>query len=269
MLNNLERYKSDLTRLITRGGDLFNSIQYEAVPENFRKAGLDVLGDQSKLDRFIEKLPNFSGEYQNWYSEAQSVVKQLLPNRYIDFTRLYDKPKGRKDITNENYMISDYLQGITVSRGGRIIVGSSAAIPQFQQQLNILKSVSARFESSLFDIKQLVQADLFDSELDAARELLKNKFTRAAGAMAGVVLERHLQQVCDNHNITVAKKHPSISDLNEVLKASSVIDVVQWRFIQHLGDLRNNCDHNKAKEPTSEDVGDLIDGVEKIVKTIF
>ena len=44
----------------------------------------------------------------------------------------------------------------------------------------------------MFDIRQLVQADLFDSELDAADELGKKKFTRAAGALAGVVLERHL-----------------------------------------------------------------------------
>lgn len=38
----------------------------------------------------------------------------------------------------------------------------------FRQQQAILNAVKQRFESSLFDIKQLVQADLFDSELDAA-----------------------------------------------------------------------------------------------------
>jgi hypothetical protein len=54
-----------------------------------------------------------------------------------------------------------------------------------QQQLAILKAVKARFESSLFDIRQLVQSDLFDSELDAAKELAKHGFARAAGALAG------------------------------------------------------------------------------------
>ena len=75
------------------------------------------------------------------------------------------------------------------------------AIPKCQQQLNILKAVQARFESSLFDIKQLVQADLFDDELAAAKMLNKNKFVRAAGAIAGVVLEKHLDQVLKNHNL--------------------------------------------------------------------
>lgn len=61
-----------------------------------------------------------------------------------------------------------------------------AAVPKFRQQLAIVKAAQIRFESSLFEIRQLVQADLFGSEIDASRELLKHKFVRAAGAIAGV-----------------------------------------------------------------------------------
>ena len=64
------------------------------------------------------------------------------------------------------------------------IVGKEAAIPRFHQQLIILKSAKGRFESSLFDIKQLLQSDLFDSELEAAKELNNKGFTRGAGAVA-------------------------------------------------------------------------------------
>jgi hypothetical protein len=149
------------------------------------------------------------------------------------------------------------------------IVGPDAAIPQFTQQLFIVKSIDRRFESSLFDIRQLVQADLFDSDLDAAAELLKKKFTRAAGAVAGVVLERHLAQACESHGVKISKKSPAISDLNDALKAANVIDVPQWRFVQHLADIRNLCDHDKAKEPTAEQAGDLVEGVRKTIKTIF
>jgi hypothetical protein len=149
------------------------------------------------------------------------------------------------------------------------IVGPDAAIPQFQQQLAILKSVGARFESSLFDIRQLVQADLLDSELDAAKELVKNGFARAAGAVTGVVLEQHLGQVCENHAIKISKKSPTISDLNQALKGANVIDVPTWRFVQHLADVRNLCDHDKKVEPTAEQVNGLVDGVMKITKTVF
>jgi hypothetical protein len=196
-------------------------------------------------------------------------LKQLLPERVSDFVRLYEKPKNRKDITSENYVIEDALQGLVITEGVTRITGPEDAIPKFVQQLNIVKSAKRRFESSLFDIRQLVQADLFDSELDAARELNKKGFTRGAGAIAGVVLERHLKQVCKNHNITITKRNPTINDLNQLLKDNNIIEVPDWRFIQRLSDLRNLCDHDKEKEPTREEVEELISGVERIVKTVF
>jgi hypothetical protein len=140
---------------------------------------------------------------------------------------------------------------------------------RFRTQLAILKSVESRFESTLFDIRQLFQADLFDSELDAARELLKHNFVRGAGAISGVVLEKHLSQVATNHNITNRKKNPSISDFNNLLKNGGVLDTPSWRQIQRLGDIRNLCDHNKEREPSKEEVEELVDGVEKFTKTLF
>jgi len=52
------------------------------------------------------------------------------------------------------------------------------------------------------------------------------------------------------------------------LKTASIIDQQTWRFIQHLADIRNTCDH-KEKDPTKESVHDLIEGVKKISKTVF
>jgi hypothetical protein len=282
MLTNLERYENDLDSLIAKGRKLYNAIQAESCPDEFRrvlkeevKSGQEKKLDGARLERvareFIKNLPSFKGTYQEWYSEAKALIRQVLPDRLADFVRHYEKPKPRKDITFENYKIEDHLQGLTVTRGYEKtkIVGPEAAIPQFQQQLAILESAKARFQSSLFDIRQLVQGDIFDSELDAAEELAKNKFTRAAGAMAGVVLERHLAHVSENHTIKVAKKSPGISDLNNALKDASAIDVPQWRFIQHLADIRNLCDHNKKTDPTVEQVDNLVAGVRKITKTLF
>ena len=75
--------------------------------------------------------------------------------------------------------------------------------------------------------------------------------------------------VCELHKLSSRKKHPSISDFYQLLKENEIIDTPTWRFIQHLGDIRNLCDHNKEKEPTKEDVLDLIKGVEKVIKTVF
>ena len=267
---NLDRYKKDLEDLIGKGEDLLLAMQHECTPEEFARA-VNKLGE--KANKLVEALPSFTDEYQQWYSEAVVLIRQLLPDRLTDFAAYYEKPRSRKNITFENYTIEDYLQGLNITRTQGIttarVVGPEAAVPRFRQQLAIVKSIRGRFESSLFEIRQLVQADLFDSELDAAKELVKNKFTRAAGAVAGVVLERHLKEVCDNHGVAVGKKNPHISDLNDTLKNADVIAVPQWRSMQYLADLRNLCDHDKESEPTADEVDDLISGVEKVTKTLF
>ncbi|MFA5359203.1 MAG: hypothetical protein WC310_05330 [Patescibacteria group bacterium] len=276
MISNLEKYKNDLAKLIKLGDNIIYSFQFEILPElkeEFTK-------DKNKKDKdeylsAIKKLPCLSNDYQKWYSESIVLLSFLLPDRVEDFTDLYKKPKTkRKDITHENYVIEDALIGLEVSRtdyleGKKIIADKKAAFPKFQQQLNILKSVENRFESTLFDIKQLVQADIFDSELESAKELNKKGFVRGAGAVAGVVLEKHLTQVCENHNIKITKKDPAINDFNQILKDNSILEIKDWRFIQHLADLRNLCDHNKKIEPKKEDIEELIAGIEKISKTIF
>lgn len=267
MNTNLTKYKEDLKKLISQGEKLLTSMQFECYPVESEKAYKKAVGEN--YNAFKKELPIFKSKYQPWYSEALIIIKLLLPDRLANFISLYEKPKARKEIKYGNYVMEDYLQNLRVKLGTETKVDISAAIPQFEQQLFILKSVEKRFESSLFDIKQLVQADLFDSELDSAKELIKQKFIRAAGAIAGVVLEKHLHQVCKNHTLNLSKKNPTINDYNELLKNNNIIDTPQWRFIQHLGDLRNLCDHNKVKEPTVVEVSDLISGVEKITKTLF
>jgi len=169
------------------------------------------------------------------------------------------RPKGRGTNPIEIRIVRDFVT----------VIDSKAAFSKFQQQIDILKSAERKFESSLFDIKQIIQSDLFDSELDAAKELLKKGFLRGSGAICGVVLERHLKQVATNHMVTIKKPNPGISDLNELLKKENVIDIPNWRFIQHLVDIRNLCDHNKEREPKKEEIDDIINGVDKVIKTIF
>jgi hypothetical protein len=285
---NMERYKKDPDALLKLAGELENAMQYECMPKEFEAQFRETIARDPEVAKtlavnpsntkhlsdvvatFIKRLPSFNTTYQSWYSEAKAIVRQLLPDRLADFVRHYEKPKPRKSVSYESYRIEDYFQSLTITKwGNETVVSPSAAIPHFRQQVAIVKAVRARFESSLFDIRQLVQADLLDSELDAARELAKHKFCRAAGAVSGVVLEKHLAQICENHAIKITKAKPTINDFNEALKSADVIDVPAWRFIQHLADIRNLCDHNKKTEPTVAQVDDLVEGVAKVSKTLF
>jgi hypothetical protein len=260
--SKLSKYQSELSKLVARGQVIYYAMAHD----------LGKLAKKSvpALQKYKKKLgiTQLEQEYEAWYSEALMVVKQVIPERVSDFMRLY-KDEKRKQVSYETYTMSDYLIGLRTTLGVKVIADPESALPKFKQQLNILQACEKRFESSLFDIKQLLMADIFDDELGSSRELLKKGFIRAAGAVAGVVLEKHLSQVAAAHQVVVKKKDPGISDFNDALKEKDVIDIPKWRSIQHLGDLRNLCDHNKKREPKPEEVDDLISGVEKVIKTLF
>lgn len=232
-MNNLEKYKEDIDRLIKKGEEL-----------------LAILSGKN-LEKFRE-------DYEVWYSESLSLIKVILPDRLEDFKSYYYQ-KGEETCLKV-YLSPYYFGSFEKDYAVRVL---------FENQLGIVKAAKRRFESSLFDIKKLVQGDLFDSELDTARELNQKGFVRGAGAIAGVVLEKHLTQVCKNRNINISKKNPSINDLNQLLKNNNVISTEDFHFIQYLASLRHLCTHNKEKEPEKEKVEELIKGVEKLTKTIF
>lgn len=266
MPTNLSRYKSDLERLVEMGKLMFSDIAYRHLATQRQ-----LTQQEHELARKVEG--DFEGKYQRWYTEALVLIGQLVPDRKMEFELLYKGDGKRRDIDGSNYSIQDWLNGIRAPLIGlherKKFDDFACAAMRFKMQHEIVEATAGRFDSTLFDIKQLVQADLFDSEVEAARELLKQGYLRAAGAIGGVVLEKHLAQVTQNHNLSIRKQHPTISDLNDALKAADVIDVPAWRGIQRLGDLRNLCDHNKHRDPTKDEIGELIDGVDKIAKTLF
>jgi len=92
---------------------------------------------------------------------------------------------------------------------------------------------------------------------------------RAAGALVGVVIEGHLQKVATAHGVKLAKKNPTIADLNDSLKSAGVIDTPIWRKISYLADLRNLCSHKKDVNPTVEQVAELIQGADWLTKNVF
>ncbi|HEX8503790.1 MAG TPA: hypothetical protein VF630_00355, partial [Hymenobacter sp.] len=92
---------------------------------------------------------------------------------------------------------------------------------------------------------------------------------RVSGALAGVTLEIHLKKVCINHGVIFKKAHPTITDFNEELKKNEMIDVPTWRLIQRLGDIRNMSVHSKDREPTADEVEDLIRGCEKLIAELY
>jgi hypothetical protein len=226
----------------------------------------------NQTDKESKKLP-LHMRYQTWYSKTLPVIRQLLPERYQEFQDQYKLEKRKeKEIDFLTYTISDYLIGLQVTRGvykEEVVNPYNTFLAKFQHQLFILHSALERVESILSDIQGVLQSELFDGELRAAEDLAKKNHLRASGALAGVTLEIHLSKVAKNHKISFQKKSPTISDLNEAIKKADIIDVPTWRLLQRLGDIRNLCVHAKERDPTKDEIDDLIRGARKMIAELF
>jgi len=254
MTTKATKIKEEIKQLILTGHAIYYGLAFDYTDETTKKKIKDI-----KID--------FNKNYEKWYSEAREVIKQLIPDRLKDFDSLYKNDK-RKEVDFLTYTVSDALIGVETRLGGILKCSPNTALPKMMNQINILESVEKAVDGILFNLTNVLQADLFDGELEEAKVLNKNGYFRAAGAVAGVVLEKHLHQVIKQKNITLSKKNPGLADLNEALKNGNVIEVKDWRFIQHLADIRNLCDHKKSRDPNKEEIDDLIVGVEKVIKTV-
>ena len=269
-----DSYQDELSKLIQVGSEMLEKFNdHIRTTDQIPRAGSESERGHARYREDLRELvAKVAVRYQEWYTESYILIKQLLPDRLDEFEGLYSGMAGSPPITIRQWLLEGGAVGMGYPLGSEAWApsyGAGYAATRLQNQLGILQAVNRRFESSLFDIQQMVQADLFDSELEAAAGLAKNGFARAAGSLAGVVLERHLGQVATSHSIKLRKGDPTISDLNDALKNQGTLDTPTWRQIQRLGDIRNFCSHSKGREPTKEEVDELIDGVGKFTKTLF
>ena len=242
------------------------------VSEDIKKELKSLLDNEERLNLILlagsdETRPQFGLTYQYWYSRAYKIVESLAPERLQEFASYYLIDSNR-DCTNvNNYVIQDYIKGIGAveDQFGRPKWNPYDIVKlRILNQMHILMSLSLQVDSVLRDITGRLLAQLQDSELTVASQLKK-----VSKRAAGVVLERHLQQVTQNHNICIRKKSPTISDLNNPLKETEVYDNPTWRKIQQLADIRNLCVHQKGREPTSDEIDELISGVNSVIKSIL
>jgi hypothetical protein len=87
---------------------------------------------------------------------------------------------------------------------------------------------------------------------------------RAAGCVAAVELERRLKLIAPTP--TVKRRDPGLEDYNQAAFDAGVIDQETWTLVRRLAAIRKRCVHVLDREPTSEEVRDLIDGLENVLR---
>jgi hypothetical protein len=113
----------------------------------------------------------------------------------------------------------------------------------------------------LTSVKNLVEAEVFSSELDQARELLVTGYRAPAAVVSGVVLETNLRNLCKARGIATGKLDKMNVDL---AKAGAYNTLVQKR-ITALAAIRNSAAHGNESEFNQADVHSMIEEVERLL----
>lgn len=125
----------------------------------------------------------------------------------------------------------------------------------FKSLKSIFLAAKEDFEGGyLSSTKMLIQADVFDSELEQATELLNSGYSTAAAVIAGVVLETAFRELCDRKGIL----HGKLDKMNADLAKAGVYNKLIQKRITALADIRNSAAHGKTNEFTEQDVTDMI-----------
>ena len=132
----------------------------------------------------------------------------------------------------------------------------------FRRSLAVLLAAKEDFHGGyLNSVRNLVQADVFESELDQATELLNAGYEAAAAVICGVVLETTLRQLCGDHAVAISK----LDKMNADLAKAGVFNKLVQKQITAWGDIRNSAAHGNSAGFTRDDVVAMIRDVERFV----
>src|SRR5436189_5831961 len=103
MNSSFERFKTDVDKVIRLGNEMLLDVHFRSVKE-------ESLASEDR-EVIAQIKGKFEKNYQRWYTESYSLIKQLLPYRLPEFVRLYEGEGKRKEISITNFTIQDWLNG--------------------------------------------------------------------------------------------------------------------------------------------------------------
>ncbi|MDC4744251.1 HEPN domain-containing protein [Acinetobacter baumannii] len=194
-----------------------------------------------RFPNFEDFPPNYQALYSEWIIKAQNILLLACGDSSIHFTAFK-----------------------------RQLSGSSDTPKRLRQLIPILNAAYDDLKNGfLITFKQIVQSEVFDSELEQAKSLLENGYKNAAAVIAGVVLETTIKELCTNNGIDIylpdGKREKKLEKLNEELTKAGIYPLTQQKKITYYADIRNNAAHGKPENFDSDEVKDMIKGIEKFL----
>lgn len=126
----------------------------------------------------------------------------------------------------------------------------------------ILKGLQHDFKSGmLFDLRKLLQAEIFADFLEMGEHLLESGYKDAAAVLLGAVLEDSLRKIAQSSGVatTAANGKPlTIDPLNVAIAKAGVYGPLVQKQITTWANLRNDAAHGNFSKYDTEQVRQML-----------
>ncbi|HEX7965520.1 MAG TPA: hypothetical protein VF651_07360 [Gammaproteobacteria bacterium] len=239
------------------------------ITEEEARKQLETLHKEGKAlaKAFADKEEGVSFEegYQSWYSRALPLMKQLALDRYWEFQSYYFTDPKYAYFNTGAYVIQDYFRGReTVDED---FDPRPDTLRGFRNQLAILKSITDRLAWSSIESEDQAERGLQLALLETARGLIAIN-ERAAGVLAGTVLEIYLRKLAAKHKLKFRKQTPLLREYIDALHTAKIFDVPVHAQAIWLAEIDTRS-RAEGEAPTKLQVRDLVDGTRWLITNVF
>lgn len=204
--------------------------------------GEEVLATRKKPGRGMIGFDSFvDSELANqWFTSSQNLLQRAFgesSSHYVNFSEIPGN------------------QGLSLS--------------PVRRGQGILRAALEDFEGGyLFEIRRLVEAEVFADFLEQAEELLDAGYVAPGAVVAGCVLEDGLRKLCRANGVAIPEK-PKLDRMNADLAKANVYNKLVQKRITAIADIRNNAAHGNWDEFDADDVKDMIQWIAKFTEEHF
>ena len=210
---------------------------------------------QKRFDELVAHATEIASTQQSKYSEYSGVYNEVDSERLLAWT-----VKAKNLLASACGTQSEHYRALVSENEPQPYEDNVA---RFLRIRAVFMAAKEDFEGGyLTSIRFLVQAEVFNTELDQARELLSAGYAAAAAVISGVVLETNLRELCMRHGLTTGK----LERMNADLVKAGAYNVLVQKKITALAAIRNSAAHGNTSDFTPSDVASMLADVERLLE---
>lgn len=190
------------------------------------------------------------------------------PSNFIGFDNGVDSELANQwMVSSENYLLQIMgINSVYFNEFSALFTKGITYTP-VKKGMGILTAAKEDYQGGyLVSVRKLISAEIIDTFLDQAQELLESGYIGPAAVLAGCVLEDHIRNICKEKQIELPDR-PKLEYMNVQLAKIEYYSKLTQKQITTWAEIRNSAAHGKWEQFNAEDVGDMIKWISRFIES--